>query len=266
MIRLSSLILVCFALSRPAFAQDSLALKLRSTTKYRFALDFALRLDSALKVDNPELWKINHEDHGIRFSNHSDSSALGEFECYGYHFYLYRFLSFSGKMRFLLLRKWDGNYPLTFYLFSGDSVHPAYLDKYEVGTQQATFRFDTLNGGSVLRIDGQGTGTGFYGHHLFIIGVKSGFFVELFHRYLSYLDATTDTTLRGIGTVTFADLNKDGFLDIVYRLTVDVLTPDQNPNVWNPGELEGAKVLHRLSQVEEDYIWNKEYSAFERSH
>jgi hypothetical protein len=264
-LKLIPFILVSFALARSAFPQDSLALKVRSALKYKFPLDFVLHLDSASEASDSADWGFIRQHYGIHIQNSSDPNALEQFECYASQYSLYRLSSFTAKARyFVLAESGEDSSSLTFYLFTGDSIHPRYLDKYAVGTQQASFRFDTLNGGDVFRINAKSTGTGLYDRSLILIAIKRGFLVDIFHCDLRYLDATTDTTFRGLGSVKFVDLNKDGYLDIVYKLVVDVLAPSQNPNVWIPGKLEKAKALYRSSRVVEHYIWNRKYAVYER--
>ena len=234
---------------------DKLVKELRSNMKYRFALDFALHQGISYKVADYM--------YGVDTFPPSNPNVLEEFECYK-HYRIYKYSSFDGKNQHFLLQQ-GFDWPLTLYLFRGDSIHATLMDKFE-SSRQASFEFDTINGGNIIRVEEQTTGSGFYGHHLFLITINNDKFVEQFHCYLAYLDAMLpDTVRRGLSTLKYINLNSDEYLDILLESSEDMLDPNENPNVWNKGELENAKVLHNLSKTVEKFIWNKANLNFEKS-
>ncbi len=228
---------------------------LRVNMKYKFAFDFAIRQGISFQLKD-------YNGTGFDTLERTDPRVLEEFVCFNYY-RLYECKSFDGIRSYFLLQK-GNEFPLSLYLFRGDSIHATLVDSFQC-SRQATFAFDTLNGGNIFRIEEWITGSGFYGHPLELVTINNDRFVELFHCYLSYVDAMMgDTVRRGTGKLRFVDLNHDGWLDILLESSEDMLDPHETINPWIEGELENAKPLTNLSHRVEKFIWDKQSLRFKR--
>lgn len=239
------------ALPSDSLVDSKLLSELRENLRYKFAFDFVTQHHHGEYLPGADT---------IRPSN---PRALEAFTCYN-HYQLFRCASFDGKNQHFLLQE-GSDWPLTLYLFDTDTVHATLLDKFE-SSGEATFDFDSINGGNILRIEEETTGSGFYGHHLFLYTIFHNKFIEQFHCYLSFLNAMlSDTARRGTGTVKYIDLNNDGYLDILLETSVDLLDPSENLSGSNNGEPENAKVLRQVSRKVKKFIWNKITLTFEEA-
>ncbi len=238
-----------------SFSQHDELKALRSQLKYKFALDFVISHELAGDTSEPESQepKILHS---------GDSLALEEFNCH-WDYRVYKFFSFDGRHNYFLLGKYVPSFA-SLYLFTADSTDPTYLDEYN-GSLIGSFQFDTLNGGNIIRTEIYTTGSGFYGHHLFFLAISNDKFIEQFHCYLEDLSAYNDTTRRDLGSVKLIDLNGDGYRDIRFESTEDMLDPNQDFNVWDEDELKSAKSLRNLSKSVKKFIWNPRTLVFEES-
>lgn len=221
--------------------------EVRNKLKYKFALDFIRQqMDSSALIS-----ALAYDLIGI--DNYKDPIILENFILQ--HLYqLYKCKSFDGKERYYLLSKCVPGF-VGFYLFN-DSIKPTYLDKYELD-REGRFYFDTLNRGNIFHIEEQTTGSGIYGHHLFLVTIKNRKFVEQFHCYLACLSSWTDTTTRTISSIHYKDINDDGYLDIILKTKVDILDSDKDINVFNKGELEKAIPIRCKSKTVERFIWDE---------
>lgn len=232
-----------------AISQQSNVEKLRSELRYPFILDFALNHCSADSIDPNLVYAMPPQ------SGFSQSFQLNEL------YSLKPISSFEGDRLYFFLTKHELAIE-TWYLLEHDSTRAVLIDTllfWRIGDVAE----DTLNGGTIFRVEQHTTGTGFYGHHLFIYAVLHDRFRELFHCYLADLSTWRDTVTRTLGAVSYADINGDGYRDIRYETEEDMLDPTQDINVWNEDELRDAAVLSTLSHSAREFLWNPVTLTFE---
>jgi hypothetical protein len=183
---------------------------------------------------------------------------------------IYRVHSFDGSKEWRVVAIGDSidNRFLTYQLnlLSDDVTKHSVLDSISFGNNGCSFKFDTLNKRHVIKMRFETTGSGFYGKHLLISAIIGGRFQQLFHTYLATQDAFhPDSVIRILSNVEFKDVNNDGVVDIVEHTREDLIDPSEDINVFKAGELENAKLIHRLSTHRHYYFWNQSSMIYEES-
>jgi hypothetical protein len=257
------LLFMCFLLfHQTVFSQsDSLALHtLRSQLRCKYALDVAIKLDSSSKEEPGYHSRYGHI--GIDTTHSLEPHFLEAFDFSG-HWTLYKYTSFDAKTQFYLMEgSW--HYPTRLFLISSDSRHAALLDRMSFDGGIESIQFDTINGGHVLRIEDGYQQSGWVISSLTLVAIMDGKLLSQFHcRDLEAIPVWKPPK-RSLANITFIDLNNDGYRDILYELSEDLLVPNQGISFWDDKQLRTAKTLRNKSKIVEKYYWNSKSLTFEK--
>jgi hypothetical protein len=127
-----------------------------------------------------------------------------------------------------------------------------------------SIQFDTINGGHVLRIEDGYQQSGWVISSLTLVAIMDGKLLSQFHcRDLEAIPVWKPPK-RSLANITFIDLNNDGYRDILYELSEDLLVPNQGISFWDDKQLRTAKTLRNKSKIVEKYYWNSKSLTFEK--
>jgi hypothetical protein len=207
-----------------------------------------MRTPDSIAIGNME------PDDAIKKTPH-DSSILEQFYFFGLN--SVRLVhDFDGTSKFYLLDQYYPEGAYQFALFTADSLNTL-LERMEL-SRDATFLFDTLNGGNIMTMHFRSWGTGYLAEHVQLVTIDQQRFKTLFADYTS-LTAGSPWSVpptETIDTINYVDLNRDGYLDIQENITVEVST-DSAAYYWDPN------APHRFARkTTRSFIWDKQERTF----
>jgi len=228
--------------------------ELRLKVNYKPAFDI---IASQLKTD-AIIDALSNED-GKKFSG-QDSGVLESFSLHR-RYSVYQFSTFDDNDTLLLIAEYAPGVT-AFFLISQASPRAELLDKFEL-PRPGSLTFKRMNGGTFLMVESRSTGSGFYGHHVYLLTVNKHKFTQQYHGYLSTMSSWDDTTTRTLSDIKYQDINNDGSVDLVVTTKKDLLDANEEIDVFIDGELEKAKTIQQLSITTEKYIWQKRTLSFQ---
>ncbi len=242
---------------------------LKAQVRNKFALDYLARyLDTVFIQGNPYNVPPREDSAGdFRVLSSKDPHVIEEFMLLGTDYRLYRCPSFHGDQNYILLSTGPKEDFIGFDLFSSEADQSTRLDSFEITRPGGggAFQFDTLNGGKIIRVEDRSWGVGHIDYHVRFLTVNDGKFVEQFH----YLPARTSVEDDGrhhryLSHIDFADLNSDGYADIIVTTKDDILRKDQNPALLR--EMERAAVAKLISTTVRKFLWDNALLKFLEVH
>jgi len=238
---------------------------LRQQLSNKFALDYLTRnLDTVFIPGNPRNVPLREDSAAdFRVLHTRDPHVIEEFVLEATDYRLYRCPSFHGDQKYTLLSTGPREPFIGFDLFSSDTTKPTWLDDFQITRPGGggAFNFDTLNGGNIIRVEDMSWGMGHIEYHVRFLTVNDGEFIEQFHFIPARTSIEDDAkNHRYLSQIEFADLDNDGYADIIITMTDDILQGDQNPHLL--AEIEQATVVNRISTTVTKFLWDNTLFRF----
>jgi hypothetical protein len=240
-------------ISECCYSQINYADSLRSKLPYKFAFDFMYPKYKSSKAYWLQTMRKEWNDSiELQFIPSNDSNTLEEFTC-GAICSLHSIKSILGKEKYYLL---STRYPELgpFYLFSYDSINPVVLDSLQLPSRMGHFSFEELNGCNIVKFEYQVFSV-FDRRNLDLYAIVDGKFYRLFSTELDCLVSEDNHTDRTLTKVTFEDLNKDGYLDILVQTSKDRL-PEYDYELFGNDKWKTLPFKKHLSKSKQRYLWN----------
>lgn len=229
--------------------------ELRDKLPYKFPIDYLMACSdhAILKewVDYPGL---------LGLDTVSDPRVLESFNLL-WHYQLYKYFSFDGKDTCLLLAQYVPGF-IGFDLFKSDSGSWVFSDRIDF-PKEGRFVFDTLNGGSMIRFYFPTWGTGDYENNMEIVDILHGRFQVAYRTFLAEesTDPWSPFPIRFLTTLRFADLNHDGYKDIIQKTTIDSMASiTSDPS--EEGAMEKDPAIKTLKRMRKIFLWDQSRAVF----
>lgn len=230
--------------------------KLRNELPYKFPLDYLVNhSDTAAMEEWAEFPK------SIKLDTIKNPRVLESFDLPDGRYELFKYYSFNGKDTCFLLGTYEADL-LGFDLFTSHSGRWKCTDYFDLD-RGGRCQFDTLNGGSILEFLYPTWATGDFKKRMDIVAIVHGRFQIAYETILDEESVSpwSSFPIRFVTTVRFADVNHDGYLDIIQETNVDSMATLTN-NPFPAGAMKKDRAIKTLKKTSEVFIWDPSRAMF----